>query len=512
MTTRCRGQSGVQVAACVFAVTVALALGQAQSQEPAAGVSLGVVQGSIQGFVHDSGGEPLANATVSILLAAESGIPATTAQVAHTDSKGAYRFAALPPGAYSLRAHLNGYDDAVVGPVSVGPVSVGPVSLAAKGTRKIDLVLASTKDFEKRSAPAITATGKLDAPAPEFYDEPQFTVAGVTAATNSGGHGSDTVLRTSEALARATVSLSKEPSAAPDQPPAAAESALRDAVARDPKDAALHHQLGEIEEKLGNPLEAVREYQHAAELDPSEQYLFDWGTELLSHRALEPAAEVFTKGNRLFPKSVRMLIALAVADYARGSYDQAAQCLASASDLAPGDETPYLFMGKMQGGEAAPSPETRETLERLARFQRLEPGNALANYYYAASLWKARQSTGALDDATSTQVETLLQKAIGIDPRLGAAHLQLGIHYAQRGDYTHAILAYRTAIEASPELAEAHYRLAQAYRRTGKDADAQKELQIHEELSKAAKEEAQRERREIQEFVISLRSTDSGSH
>jgi hypothetical protein len=53
--------------------------------------------------------------------------------------------------------------------------------------------------------------------------------------------------------------------------------------------------------KLGNPLEAVREYQRAAELDASEQYLFDWGTELLTHRALEPAAEVFTKGNRLFP-------------------------------------------------------------------------------------------------------------------------------------------------------------------------------------------------------------------
>jgi tetratricopeptide (TPR) repeat protein len=352
-----------------------------------------------------------------------------------------------------------------------------------------------------------TPASEPNTTAPEFYDEPQFTVAGVTQATNSGGHGSDTIVRTTEALARATVSLStgseSNGTGAKSEPPAAAtESSLRDAVLRNPNDAALHHQLGNVEEKLGNPLAAVREYQRAAELDSTEQYLFDWGAELLTHRALEPATEVFTKGNRLFPKSERMLIALGVADYARGSYDRAAQHLADASDLAPGDETPYLFMGKMQSAETAPS---EQTLERLARFQHLKPDNTLANYYYAVGLWKAKQSQGASDDAISKQVETLLQKAIQLEPQLGAAHLQFGIVYDQRGDYPHAILAYRKAIEVSPELEEAHYRLAQAYRRTGNIADAQKELRTHEQLSKASRERAQRERNEIQQFVISLK-------
>src|SRR6266550_2560036 len=44
---------------------------------------------------------------------------------------------------------------------------------------------------------------------PQFYDEPQFTVAGVADTTNLGGHGSDTVMRTKEALAKDTVSLGK---------------------------------------------------------------------------------------------------------------------------------------------------------------------------------------------------------------------------------------------------------------------------------------------------------------
>ena len=57
----------------------------------------------------------------------------------------------------------------------------------------------------------------------------------------------------------------------------------------------------EIEEKQGNPLEAVREYQRAAETNPSESNYFNWGAELLVHRAAEPAIEVFSKGARLFP-------------------------------------------------------------------------------------------------------------------------------------------------------------------------------------------------------------------
>ena len=203
-------------------------------------------------------------------------------------SDGAYRFAPLSAGAYVLRAEMTGYGSAIV----------SRVALARKEMREIDLVLGLPKGSESQNASSGTpATAKPSAQAPEFFDEPHFTVAGVTQATNSGGHGSDTVLRTTEALAKATVSLSNEKEAGDGSNPhasAATESSLRDAVVRNPNDPALHHQLGDVEEKLGNPLEAVREYQRAAELDPSESNLFDWGTELLAHRALEPATEVFT--------------------------------------------------------------------------------------------------------------------------------------------------------------------------------------------------------------------------
>jgi tetratricopeptide (TPR) repeat protein len=541
------GGTRIYVAVCILAVTTALVPGRTHSQEPTGNASL---QGTVQGYVRDSRGRPTANATVFLQLAAEPENPvAAQTQIAHTDSEGAYRFAALRAGIYTLRAEMNGH----------GSATVSPVNLAQKETKKIDLILASAKSVAPQSAlPGAVATGEPDAQTPEFFDEPQFTVAGVTQATNSGGHGSDTVLRTTEALAKATVSLSKESAGSSTAATSAAtESSLRDAVAREPEnfeanrrlgkllvdngraaegvpylerasrfnpgDPELHHLLGDVEEKLGNPLDAVREYQRATELDPSEPNLFDWGTELLIHRALEPATEVFTKGNRRFPKSVRMLSALGVAWYARGSYNQAAQCLVNASDLAPDNPTPYMFLGKMQSVEGTPS---EGSVERLRRFAQLQPDNALANYYYAVSLWK--QSASAVDPGRdndrdtelSARVESLLEHAVHLDPKLGAAYLQLGILYSQRKDFSRAISAYRKAIEVNPEqvsresdetLEVAHYRLAQAYLRTGDKAKAQQELKLHDRLAKKTKENAERERRASLQFVISLQNKQKKS-
>jgi tetratricopeptide (TPR) repeat protein len=506
MTTGQFRRAGIVVALCLLGSL--FADGQAQ-QTASATANVG----SLQGHVRDASGQPVANATVSLHLPEASpatvGIPWLPVQITHTDSEGAYRFPAVAEGDYVLLGDIAGNIMALA----------GSVRITRNETKTIDFAVPANRTVEPGSTvPASAASAKPGVSAPDFFDEPQFTVAGVTQATNSGGHGSDTVLRATEALAKATVSLSKAPDAAAQQPPAATESSLRDAVARNPKDPGLHQQLGNIEETLGHPLEAVREYQRAAELDPSEPNLFDWGTELLTHRALEPATEVFTRGNRLFPKSVRMLVALGVASYARGSYAQATQYLGNASDLAPDDPTPYLFLGKMQSVEVNP---TQESAERLARFAQRHPDNALANYYYAVSLWK--QSAGALDTDHATprdtersaRVETLLQKAVLLDPKLGAAYLQLGILYSQHKDFSRAISAYQKAIEVSPEgdemLEEAHYRLARVYLRTGAAHKAQEELQLHATLAKKTKEDAERMRRDIQEFVIALRNQNSSS-
>lgn len=226
---------------------------------------------TLKGVVWDSRGNVVPNAILSL-----QGNASSQVLIVHSDSKGRYEFPALAAGSYSVTAELIGQ----------GKAQSGSFTLQAHEVRTIDLTLAS-------ATPSATM--------PEFYDEPQFTVAGVTQTGNSGGHGSDTVQRTSDALAKATASLSNSLPAASLQAANAADlERLRDEIrgqlAREDKPE-LHHRLAEIDEKLANPLEAVHEYQRAAEMEPSESYVFDWGVELLAHRALEPATEVFTKGH-----------------------------------------------------------------------------------------------------------------------------------------------------------------------------------------------------------------------
>jgi tetratricopeptide (TPR) repeat protein len=376
---------------------------------------------TLEGIVRDSHGQPAAGVTVQLKT------PDKTF-TAKSDSDGSYRFSGLPPATFALRAELSG----------VGEATFGPLVLTSKEDKKLDLTLAAQK--------------------PEFFDQPTFIVAGVTDSSNRGGHGSDAILRSSEALTKATASL------------------------------------GDLNEAPVNPLDAVREYQRAAEKDPSERNLFDWGAELLAHRAFAPAIEIFTRGNRLFPRSTRMLLGLAVADYANGSYAQAAQRFFEASDMNPSDPGPYLFLAKVQSSAIT---ESGGYLERMRRFANLEPSNAWANYYYATSLWK-QKGDGA-------QAEALLDKALELDPTLADAHVQLGIIYSARKNFAQAIAVFEKAIAIDPRMQEAHYRLAQTYARTGETLKAQQEFEIHHRLIEESSKQVERERREIQQFVIELR-------
>jgi tetratricopeptide (TPR) repeat protein len=445
---------------------------------------------TLKGSVRDSGGRPVAGATV--YLQVKDG---KQTLLAHADETGSYSFSGLREGIYMLRAEVAGYS----------PATVGPCVLAPKESKRIDLTLESPKISQAQSA----ATAKSGQGPPEFFDEPQFTVAGVTDGTNLGGHGSNTIVRTKESLAKDVVTLSAAGEKPPISGPSPAASSSGDPAQQGPAlqdQAGQHHLRGDIAEKTGDSLEAVREYQRAAELDPSEANFFDWGAELLLHRAAEPAIEVFSKGNRLFPHSARMLVALGVAWYSNGSYDQAAQRLCEASDLNPDDPEPYLFLGKIQSVETN---QSECSVERLKRFVKLQPENALANYYYGVNLWKRRK--GPDDDETVAQAESQLTRSVQLDPKLGVGYLHLGVLYSERRDFPRAISSYQSAIQASPQLEEAHYRLAQAYKRTGKKEKAEQELRVYGRISKSKDEEVERERRESRQFVYTLRGAGAQS-
>jgi tetratricopeptide (TPR) repeat protein len=499
--------------------------------------------GSVRGTVVNSAGNLVGEASVRLEREGNAAVTETK-----TNPAGVFAFSAVPVGSYQLTAQKSDLHSRST-----------PVRVGSPGEKKqVDLVL----DDAQPSTQAM-----------EFADKPNFTVAGVTDWTAVGGHGSDSTLRTSEALARETLTL--KPDAAghrlsgfPAEPKDSnqSEGKLRAALATSPgsfaanhqlgafslragryresiplllaayqidpanrgneydlavayketgdfpqarthiqklllqeDNADLHRMLGELDEKTGDPLAAVHEDEQAVRLDPSEENYFAWGSELLLHRAVWQAAEVFRNGTKAYPKSARMLAALGTALFAGALYDEAAVSLCAASDLTPVDPEPYRFMGRIEMAAPKPLPCVEP---RLARFVQQQPANSIANYLYAMAIVKRQEQPA--DPAALHQVETLLTKAVAIDPKCGDAYLQLGILYFSQHQPEKAIHFYTQAIQADPQLGEAHYRLAVAYDRIGLPEKARQEFQLHDEIEKLQADAVERQRREVKQFLVVL--------
>jgi tetratricopeptide (TPR) repeat protein len=422
----------------------------------------------VTGRVCDSENRAIENATVS--LESDDHTHTFTFQ---SDSLGGYRFEGVAAGSYEVRANKSGY----------GIAKNGPFILHAAESKSIELRL---------PAEAAAANGGDNPAAVKFSDEIHFSVAGVSDPSNLGGHGSDTVLRTKETLAKETASLNRD-------------AAIQPNKNSDTEDVAnTHVRLAEAAESDGRPLDAVREYQRAADLQPNEAHLFAWGADLLQHRAFEPAIEVFTKGHKLYPESVRILLGLSVATYDQGAMEQGKKLLLEACDLNPADPTPYLFLGTILQTEKIEPPGWAQ---RFKRFAELHPENALAHYYYAVALSKYETAP-----KSSKAIESELKRAIEIDPQLGDAYTQLGILCVQREDYSGAISFFQKAIQTTPLADEAHYRLAQAYAHRGEAEKASKEIELFKQISEQKKNETERERHKIQQFVYTLRSQNPSAN
>jgi tetratricopeptide (TPR) repeat protein len=522
-------------------VSVSVPAGAAQQASPQH--ADGVV---IQGTVLDSAQKPVGEASVRLELKGAPGAMAT-----RTNAAGVFVFSVLGTGSYAVTAEKSGLRSRAIAVVA-----------SSQGEQKqVELVLENSGADSGAASPS---SGQ----AMEFADKPNFTVAGVTDWTAVGGHGSDTILRTSESLARETLTLKPEGTGSTNGASVAneSESKLRAALASAPGSSEANHQLGEfylhagryreslsplqaayqidsanagneydlalaykengdylqarehaekllaykdsadlhrlqgeIDEKLGDPLAAVHEDEQAVRLDPSEQNYFEWGTELLLHRAVWQAVEVFGNGAKAYPKSARMLAALGTALFAGARYDEAAASLCKASDLNPADTEPYILLGEIQVAAPAPLPCIEQ---KLARFVQEQPGNSLANYFYAMAIWKRQQLPP--DQRDLQQVEALLTRAVTIDAKCGDGYLQLGILYSSQRNFQKAIDFYAKAIEANPQLGEAHYRLGVAYDRIGEPAKAKQEFQLHDEIEKQQAAAVEEQRREVKQFLVVL--------
>ncbi len=367
----------------------------------------------LRGTVRDSDGAAIANARVALSADGQS-------QTTLTSITGSYSFASLDAGSYTLRVEAAGFQ----------PASRGPVRLDASQDLVADFSLLRSRSESARDL------GEIG-----FSDEPALKAAEIKDSGGAGGYSASAHADSYDLI----VALME--SEGPPEPSSGSKTASPESPAS------------------GGSISA----------DLTERQLFEQGGRDLLHREYDAAVELFRTGVGRYPDSAKMQLGLGIALYARGQYDDAVKALLQATDLAPADPRPCLFLAKAYN---ASTTQADEVSKRLQRFVERQPQNAQAHYYYALSLWKGK---GA-QETDAGQIESLLKRSAALDPAFPDAHLRLGNLYAQQAKYAEAIEEYRQAVKLKPDLAEAHYRLAQALMRQGDKAAAQAELEIYERL------------------------------
>jgi len=271
--------------------------------------------------------------------------------------------------------------------------------------------------------------------------------------------------------------------------------------------AELHSLLGVIEEKSKNYLASAAQFEKAAHMDPSENNIFEWGTELLLHQTFEPAIEVFKAGLARYPQSSQMKIGFGVAQYGLGNFDAGAQAFLQASDMHPVDRLPLIFLGKAYDNL---SPAIKDQIvSRFERFVQADQDDASVRYYYAMALW--RQGGDVPEAARQALVESLLKSAAAFDAGFADARLQLGILYANQHKFDEAIAQYEQALKINSENATVHYRLGQSLARTGATARAKEEFAEFERLRTQEVDATNKKSAEIQQFVYTLREANKAT-
>lgn len=256
--------------------------------------------------------------------------------------------------------------------------------------------------------------------------------------------------------------------------------------------------FGEIAEKEQDYPLAVTRFSRAVELDPSEANAWMLGVELLRHWSFDPAVREFSAAAQRFPTSLRIKFGLGAAYFGDAKY---AESIPVFAELLSSDVNNHLYAELLGMACTAVTESAKEPCSLLLKYAQAHRQDAKAATYAASMLLTDRAS----EDETA-MARDLLNQAIGANPNVPDAQYQMGVLKQNEGDWAGSISNLKTAIALKPDLAQAHYRLALAYWRTGRRQDGQAEIELQKKYARQEKEDLDKRLRQITTFLVEVRN------
>lgn len=275
---------------------------------------------------------------------------------------------------------------------------------------------------------------------------------------------------------------------------AEAESALRSAIALNPRAAESQLNLGNVLKSQEKFSDAADAYRAASELQPNLPVVwFLLAASLLESGHESEARQPAETAQRLDPGNWETQQLLGRILYAVDDLERAVDCFVKATELAPDQAEPWMMAGAVFGqlgqfdraevyshraielapdlagaqsnlGEALREQgKYAESIKALAKSVELQPESAVALSNLATSYANLSKYRHASD---------CLRRAVELDPDNAFLHRFLGSIYQHGGEFVSAETACRRAIELAPEESEACVGLGEALSAQGKEKDA----------------------------------------
>lgn len=250
---------------------------------------------------------------------------------------------------------------------------------------------------------------------------------------------------------------------------------LKKAISLNPNEMRAYVNLGLSYIELGRDEDALKVLQKASELWPRDvEVLYNLGT--VYTRLM---AATYRKMAEVDPDSHRVHQLLGASYEARKDTRKAIEEYKLAIAQKPDLPGLHYALGNVYWKEG----DLEKAEEELLKELKIAPENYLTTWKLGNIYILNKQYDLAFQ---------YLEKALQQKPDLGQAHRDMGRALIQtNGDMERAMAHLKKVVQLSPEEPTSHYLLAQVYKKLGKKAEQNTELQIFENLRKTQQEKQQ---------------------